>query len=73
MDQLFFGSVAYAEAVMHFPDLSPPDAYVWGMMKEIVVQNNPPTTIVELRDGITRFDGRMQQHFKISKSVTNVA
>ena len=37
----------------HSPDLSPPDFYLWGLLKDRVYQNNPKT-IAELKLAITQ-------------------
>ncbi|KAJ4439700.1 hypothetical protein ANN_07828 [Periplaneta americana] len=47
MEQIFY--------LLHSPDLTPPDAYVWGVLKESIFRQNPPTTIVELRGKISEF------------------
>ncbi|KAG8279040.1 hypothetical protein J6590_008059 [Homalodisca vitripennis] len=36
-----------------FPDLTRPDAYVWGILKENIIREDPPSTIVQLKEKIT--------------------
>lgn len=46
----------------HSPDLTPPDAYVWGMLKEKVFSGtDPPRTVNHLREKIVSFFRNMQQ------------
>ncbi|KAG8296438.1 hypothetical protein J6590_056791 [Homalodisca vitripennis] len=35
---------------IHSPDLTTPDAYVWGMLKENIFHEDPPSTIVQLKE-----------------------
>ena len=37
----------------HSPDLTPPDVYLWGLLKDNVYRNNPQT-IPELKEAITQ-------------------
>lgn len=46
----------------HSPDLTPPDAYIWGMMKETIFRTeNPPENIAELRERIQTFFQHLNQ------------
>lgn len=46
----------------HSPDLTPPDAYVWGMLKEQIFNcPDPPKTVPALRQKIVSFFGTLQQ------------
>lgn len=46
----------------HSPDLTPPDAYIWGMLKESVFRSeDPPANIGELRQKIITNVQQMQQ------------
>ncbi|KAG8273376.1 hypothetical protein J6590_021331 [Homalodisca vitripennis] len=48
-------------AKTHSPDLTTPDAYVWGMLKENIFREDPPSTIVQLEEKITICIRRMEQ------------
>ena len=46
----------------HSPDLTPPDAYLWGMLKESVFNcEDPPRTVPSLREQIISFCRSLQQ------------
>ncbi|KAF2891409.1 hypothetical protein ILUMI_14764 [Ignelater luminosus] len=46
----------------HSPDLTPPDAYVWGMLKESVFwSEDPPANVGELRRKIITYFQKLQQ------------
>lgn len=46
----------------HSPDLTPPDAYLWGMLKESVFNcEDPPRTVPALREQIISFCRSLQQ------------
>lgn len=36
--------------LFHSPNLTPADAYVWGMLKEVVFREQPPAIIGELHE-----------------------
>lgn len=55
----------------HSPDLTTPDAYVWGMLKENIFREDPPSTIVQLKEKITMCIRRMEQPLFI-KMVQNL-
>ncbi|XP_046667051.1 uncharacterized protein LOC124358861 [Homalodisca vitripennis] len=50
----FWSAVFYCGTVFttiaHSPDLTTPDAYVWGMLKENIFRKAPPSTIVQLKE-----------------------
>lgn len=45
----------------HSPDITPPDAYIWGMLNEAVFRTDPPSGIPKLRIKIQGFFRAMQQ------------
>ena len=54
---------------LHSPDLTAPDAYIWGMLKESIFRSNdPPGNVPELREKIQSFFVFLQQPVFISMS-----
>lgn len=46
----------------HSPDLTPPDAYIWGIMKDKIFHSeNPPANIAELRERIQNIFRQLHQ------------